>query len=64
MLTLKSPIGANLVYLMTFWSTTRSFNNSVNTDWFKDKFVYSAVWSIFVNKTGTQYTANQGNRDV
>ena len=64
MLTLKSPIGANLVYLMTFCSTTRSFNNSVNTDWFKDKFVYSAVRSMFVNKTGTQYTANQGNRDV
>ena len=37
---------------MTLWSTTRFFNYSVNTDWFKDKFVYSAVRSMFVNKTG------------
>ena len=27
-------------------------------------FVNSAVRSMFVNKTGTQFTANQGNRGV
>ena len=36
---------------MTLWGTTISFNYSVNTDWFKDKFIYSAVRSMFVNKT-------------
>ena len=37
---------------MTLWGTTKSFSYTVNTDWFKDKFIYSAVRSMFVNETG------------